>query len=231
MKKMNKFISPIIISFMALAIAPTAQEKNVTVNEQLEQTLQTKIHFQLPTNVPVSKGHYLTAQTKKIKNGEVITYYEAKKKVRVNSAALAKTPKKVIAKLQIKNYSTPSKANDQIGYTKFTKKSGQKQKLSTSINAYQDAGAGQLYTSWNEGRWALTTHSYTNKQDQGVALAKTTVAYLDKKSLPIPKQYGAIQLDAVGKNHRLVLQRDQQIIQLSSVQKPMTLLQIATSMK
>lgn len=231
MKKMNKFISPIIISFMALAIAPSAQAKNVTVNEQLEQTLQTKIHFQLPTNVPVSKGYYLTAQTKKIKNGEVITYYEAKKKVRVNSAALAKTPKKVIVKLQIKNYSTPSKANDQIGYTKFTKKSGQKQKLSTSINAYQDAGAGQLYTSWNEGRWALTTHSYTNKQDQGVALAKTTVAYLDKKSLPIPKQYGAIQLDAVGKNHRLVLQRDQQIIQLSSVQKPMTLLQIATSMK
>lgn len=231
MKKMNKFISPIIISFMALAIAPSAQAKNVTVNEQLEQTLQTKIHFQLPTNVPVSKGYYLTAQTKKIKNGEMITYYEAKKKVGVNSEALATTPKKVIAKLQIKNYSTPSKANDQIGYTKFTKQSGQKQKLSTSINAYQDAGAGQLYTSWNEGRWALTTHSYTSANNEGVALAKTTVAYLNKERLPVPTQNGSLQLDAVGKNNRLLLQRDRQVVQISSVKTSMKLLEIATSMK
>ena len=231
MKKTYKFAFPIIISLMAITIAPSANAKNVSINEQLEQTIQTPLHFQLPTNVPVSKGYYLTAQTKKTKNGEVITYYEAKKKLGVNANALSKTPKKVIAKLQIKNYNTSSKAKDEVGYTKFTKQSGQKQKLTAQIQAYQDAGAGQLYTSWNEGRWALTTHSYTSEQDQGVALAKTTVAYLDKKSLPVPKQYGAIQLDAVGKNHRLVLQRDQQIIQISSVQKPMTLLQIATSMK
>ncbi|WP_010307502.1 hypothetical protein [Kurthia senegalensis] len=65
MKKTYKFAFPIIISLMAITIAPSANAKNVSINEQLEQTIQTPLHFQLPTNVPVSKGYYLTAQTKK----------------------------------------------------------------------------------------------------------------------------------------------------------------------
>lgn len=131
----------------------------------------------------------------------------------------------------MERYATKAAALSQVNYLNYSKYGGQKMMLAHGITGYQDAGAGQLYTSWNEGRWALATHTYTSQNARGITLAKDTVNYLETHLLPTPSQYGAIQLDAVGANHVLRLQKDASVMTIDKVTSAKGLLTIATSVR
>ena len=85
-------------------------------------------------------------------------------------------------------------AAEEIDQTVF--KDGKKVDLGHGITGYQDAGAGSLYTSWNEGRWAIITRSATQKSKENLTAAKDTVDFLEEHMMPVPKQYGQLHIDA-----------------------------------
>lgn len=83
----------------------------------------------------------------------------------------------IIARLVVKQYPNAKVANEQISFVNYSQNGGQKVDLGYDIIGYQDAGAGSLWTGWNEGRWALATHTRTDNPNAGVKLAKQAVNF------------------------------------------------------
>lgn len=203
------------------------------INAIKKELKTTGLPVQLPTVLPLKDGKYLTATTKVNKNNFLIVFYESDKKVKINDASLSKAPKKsIIAKYKVVKYSSLKKANEVISYEDFSKVGGQKMNLGHQIIGYQDAGAGALWTSWNEGRWALATHTRTTKPDQGLELAKQAVEFLETNTLPIPKPNGSIHLDAIKSTENNVRWQNKNIVfSIEKVKDPIDALKIATSVK
>lgn len=218
----------------ALPVSPiTAKAATETeqVMAQVHDALKTTLPVTLPHKIPITSGKHLTAKTTVSKNYYKVVFYETSHKVPVNAKKLTTVSKKVVARIQMERYTTKAEALSHVNYLNYSKYGGQKVALTHGITGYQDAGAGQLYTSWNEGRWALATHTYTIQNARGVTLAKDTVHYLETHLLPAPNQYGAIQLDAVGKNHALRLQKGTAVMTIDKVTTAKGLLTIATSVR
>lgn len=164
--------------------------------------LQTNVEKILPNHLPLEKGQHLTAKTESRQNEYFIDFYSTKELIPINNEILKEERPdiKKIANLKVKIYSSEKEADETIGFEDYSKVGGQKVDLGFEITGYQDAGVGNLWTSWNEGRWALATHTSIQQPEQGVDLAKQSVKYLEEHTLPIPKMYGAIRLDATGDN-------------------------------
>lgn len=213
---------------------PTVQAATVTeqseVLAQVREALDTSLPIMLPNTVTVKAGKHLTAKTSVSETGYKVVFYETADKIAVNAQKLDTVSKHVVARIQLKQYASASEAEAQIGYENYAKVGGQKVALGYGIDGYQDAGAGQLYTSWNEGRWALATHTHTEKSNKGLALAKRAVRYLETHSLPAPDRYGAVRLDAVGHNDYVLLQRQQYVLKIDKVED-IGLLKVAASIQ
>lgn len=215
-------------------------DKDQKVNNQadviasIKKELNTKLPVLLPSQLPIKEGNYLTATTKIEKNKYTIVFYETKKKTPINDTSLKKNSleKLILAKYSVVKYNSLEKANEVIGFEDFSKAGGQKMNLGHNILGYQDAGAGALWTSWNEGRWALATHTRTTKPELGLALAKQAVDFLEKNTLPIPKPNGSIRLDAIKSTENNVKWQNNNIVySIEKVKNPLDALKIATSMK
>lgn len=215
--------------------APVTNEIDQTkmINAIKKEIKTTGLPVKLPTFLPLKDGKYLTATTKVEKNNYLIVFYESDKKLKVNDSSLSKAPKKsIIAKYKVVKYNSLKKANEVISYEDFSKVGGQKMNLGHQIIGYQDAGAGALWTSWNEGRWALATHTRTTKPDQGLELAKQAVEFLETNTLPIPKPNGSIHLDAIKSTENNVKWQNKNIVfSVEKVKDPIDALKIATSVK
>ncbi|WP_258023179.1 hypothetical protein [Lactiplantibacillus plantarum] len=95
-------------------------------------------------------------------------------------------------------YATTNAAAQQVGYRDNKSTAGLPTvDLGHQITAHIDAGAGQRYIMWNEGRWSLTVHANMMHEDAGVALAKQAVATFEQVYLPAPQSVGAITFDAI----------------------------------
>ncbi|WP_236684147.1 hypothetical protein [Lactiplantibacillus plantarum] len=95
-------------------------------------------------------------------------------------------------------YATTNAAAKQVGYRDNKSTAGLPTvDLGHQITAHIDAGAGQRYIMWNEGRWSLTVHANMMHEDAGVALAKQAVATFEQVYLPAPQSVGAITFDAI----------------------------------
>ena len=200
----------------------------------IKKELKTNLPVLLPSQLPIKEGQYLTATTKIEKNNYTIVFYESKKKVPVNDSSLKTNTleKSIVAKYSVVEYNSLEKANEVIGFQDFSKAGGQKVNLGHNIIGYQDAGAGALWTSWNEGRWALATHTRTPKPELGLELAKQAVNFLEKNTLPIPKPNGSIRLDAITSTENNVKWQNNNIVySIEKVKNPLDALKIATSMK
>ncbi|WP_102693624.1 hypothetical protein [Rummeliibacillus pycnus] len=215
-------------------------DKDQKVNNQadviasIKKELNTKLPVLLPSQLPIKEGNYLTATTKIEKNKYTIVFYETKKRTPINDTSLKKNSleKLILAKYSVVKYNSLEKANEVIGFEDFSKVGGQKMNLGHNIIGYQDAGAGALWTSWNEGRWALATHTRTTKPELGLALAKQAVDFLEKNTLPIPKPNGSIRLDAIKSTENNVKWQHNNIVySIEKVKNPLDALKIATSMK
>lgn len=241
---MKKFVQKLafvtatsVLGIGTVAVLPASQlsAKAATETEQVmvqvKDALNTTLPVTLPYKIPVTSGKHLTAKTTVSKNYYKVVFYETSHKVPVNAKKLTTISKKVVARIQMERYATKAEAFSHVNYLNYSKYGGQKVTLTHNIKGYQDAGAGQLYTSWNEGRWALATHTYTSQNARGITLAKDTVNYLETHLLPAPDQYGAIQLDAVGTNHVLRLQKGTSVMTIDKVASAKGLLTIATSVR
>ena len=148
----------------------------------------------LPKNFPVTQGKYLTAITfLEQQNVATFRFYETDEELAMNDSNISETGQ-FVGQLVITKYATAEAASEEIDKTVFT--DGGAVDLGHGITGYQDAGAGSLFTSWNEGRWAIIARSRTEKSAESLATARETVEFLETHRMPIPKEYGYLHIDA-----------------------------------
>lgn len=149
--------------------------------------------IKLPTDFPVTKGKYLTAITSSKQNKVTFTFYNTDKQLEMDDPQIKKMGQ-LVGQLVLTKYDTEKAASEEIDKTVFT--DGEAVDLGHGLTGYQDAGAGSLFTSWNEGRWAIIARSTTEKPEESLATAKETVEFLETNTIPIPKQYGHLHIDS-----------------------------------
>ncbi|MFJ7859389.1 hypothetical protein ACIQZM_16010 [Peribacillus sp. NPDC097206] len=149
--------------------------------------------IKLPTDFPVTKGKHVTAIASSTQNKATFTFYNTDKQLEINDPKIKETGQ-LVGKLVITQYKTEKAASEEIDQTVFT--DGKAVDLGHGITGYQDAGAGSLFTSWNEGRWAIIARSTTEKSEESLATAKETVEFLETHMMPVPKKYGQLHIDA-----------------------------------
>ncbi|QDQ00960.1 hypothetical protein FOH38_11085 [Lysinibacillus fusiformis] len=204
----------------------TQAEALKNVKEQLE----TDLAVVLPKELPVTEGTFLTATTKVEDKQVEIIFFESEKYMPINDIKLKNSSNAtVIAKLLVTQYDSVAQASEQIAFEDYSQNGGQQVDLGFTIKGYQDAGAGSLWTGWNEGRWALAAHTRTDNPQAGLELAKQAVKYLEMHTLPIPKQNGFAHLDVYKSGNLIVWQNEKLVYTLDSIKEPMKALAIATA--
>lgn len=188
-----------------------------------------KTSGRLPQNLTADPGKYFSATTQQSASGYTINFKQTNQPVKVN--ALSLTRSKTIATLKVIHYSSAAAAAKQFSFHKYGKEDGEPVNLGNTITGYQDAGAGTAGTSWNEGRWTLMALSPTEGAAKGVALAKNVVSFLQAHSLPVPHQYGVVQVYTDNRQNLIRWQDGRIIYQLSGISDPTRLLTAAVSMK
>lgn len=136
---------------------------------------------------------------------------------------------KKIAVFQVKEYPNRDKTNQAIAFQDFANNGANKVDLGHNNTGYQDAGAGHSWMNWNEGRWALSTQATTKDPDKGIKLAKESVAFLEKNTLPIPDQHGSVHLDATCSGSSTSWQKGNIVYTLKEIAKPIDALKIAVT--
>ncbi|MFJ3387728.1 hypothetical protein [Lysinibacillus sp. NPDC086135] len=200
------------------------------VLKNIKSQLKTNLSITLPKGLPISDGTFLTATTKAEANQVEILFFESKKYLPINDPKLknSKTAT-VIARLVVKQYQNAKEANEQIAFVNFSLNGGQEVDLGYNIKGYQDAGAGSLWTGWNEGRWAIETHTRTDNPEAGVKLAKQATQFLETHMLPIPKQNGFARLDVYKSGSLIVWQDEKLVYTLDSIKEPLKALEMTTA--
>ncbi|WP_286923427.1 MULTISPECIES: hypothetical protein [Lysinibacillus] len=198
--------------------------------KNIKDQLKTNLPIYLPAKLPIPEGAFLTATTKAEDQQVEIIFYESEQYLPINDIKL-KNPESatVLARLTVKQYGSTKEANEQIAFENFSKNGGQEVDLSNKIKGYQDAGVGSLWTGWNEGRWAIATHTRTDNPDAGIKLAKQAVQFLETHMLPIPKQNGSAHLDVYKTGNLIVWQDETLVYTLDTIKDPLKALEIATA--
>ncbi|KZT78057.1 hypothetical protein [Lactiplantibacillus plantarum] len=174
---------------------PTATSRLTALNQQLTKTLGKQ------ALVPQVDG--LTSGSSKLNMrylGDAANYtinYSVGQQAQPFNAA-AVVDETAYATVTKTTYATTNAAAQQVGYRDNKSTAGLPTvDLGHQITAHIDAGAGQRYIMWNEGRWSLTVHANMMHEDAGVALAKQAVATFEQVYLPAPQSVGAITFDAI----------------------------------
>lgn len=200
------------------------------VIESIKPQLKTDLTKILPNQLPLEKGKNLTATTKASRSQYEVVFYESNKQIPINDQALRNDQQATsIARVTVKKYDSVEEASDQIAYEEFSKLGGEPVDLGFDLTGYQDAGMGSLWTSWNEGRWALTAHGRLTDGDKGKILAQKAVEYLETHSLPIPKPNGTVHIDVYQSDNRITWQKENITYTIDQVKDPMNALEIVTS--
>lgn len=173
-----------------------AESDSKAEKADFQRVIPSEWGVKLPTDFPVTKGKYVTAITSSKQNKVTFTFYNTDKQLAMNDPKIKNTGQ-LVGQLVLTKYDTEEAASEEIDKTVFT--DGEAVDLGHGITGYQDAGAGSLFTSWNEGRWAIIARSTTEKPEESLATAKETVEFLETNMIPIPKQYGHLHMDA---NHK-----------------------------
>lgn len=207
-----------------------ASNKQAGALKNMKDQLKTNLPIILPKELPITKGTFLTATTKAEANQVEVLFYESKEYLPINDRKLKNSQTAtVIARLVVKQYPNAKEANEQISFVNYSQNGGQKVDLGYNIKGYQDAGAGSLWTGWNEGRWALATHTRTDNPEAGLKLAKQAVQFLEAHMLPIPKQNGSARLDVYKSGNVIVWQDEKLVYTLDSIKEPLKALEIAAA--
>ncbi|WP_239255747.1 hypothetical protein [Listeria ilorinensis] len=200
------------------------------VKEQLKGTNQ----VYLPKTVPLTaKGKHLTAQTvNEGANGYLVTFFESNDPIPINNEKLNESDAATkLATVERRHYDTEQAAKEAVGHVTYANTGGKATDLGYGLTGYQDAGAGQKYLGWNEGRWALSIHASNMENTDYLSLAQNIVAKLEKESLPIPNKYGRAALEAVKSDdpadNQLLFQEGQDVYTISHLD-PLSAVDMAT---
>lgn len=174
-------------------IYSTTSTKGTATTANFQSIIPSNWAVKMPTDFPVTKGRYLTAITTANNNVITFNFYETPTQLAINNKNI-KQNGTYIGQLTITKYASKKLASVEIDQSVFNQ--GEAVDLGHGITGYQDAGAGSLFTSWNEGRWAIMARSLTEKANESLAIAKETVEFLETHTLPIPKEYGDLHVDA-----------------------------------
>lgn len=167
------------------------EEQIPQLTEQLKERLP-DWNLALPSWTE-EESQYIGAAVTEEEGRVEIQFYRTEESMVVDDPALANSQETAL--LTIEQFSSSEEANEQIGFQDYEEVGGEPVDLGYGITGYQDAGAGSLFTSWNEGRWALIARTTTDASEKGVQLAQRTVSFLEEHTLPIPHEHGSLHLD------------------------------------
>lgn len=204
------------------------QTQEEIINEIAKQE-NTSFSFQMPTELPIDETKYLTGTTESKENYFTAVFYQTEDQIALNDKQLENGQKDKIARLQVEQYDSEQATNEEIGFEKYAETGGEEVDLGYNLTAYQDAGAGSVFTNWNEGRWALSTRASSKDNEQGVQTAKDAVEFLETHKLPAPQKHGSVKLDANGDDNMIMWQDGSIIYTIDHVKKPLDALRIATT--
>lgn len=216
---------------------PTEKQTNQTkpamtqaeIIEAVKTDLKTDLTKLLPSELPLEKGKYLTATTKSDESNYEVVFYESVDPVAINQENLEDG--QIIARFYAQKYESVQEASEQVAFENFSELGGQTINLGYGITGYQDAGAGSMWTSWNEGRWAIAAHTHTSEGESGEKLAKEATEFLESHTLPIPKPNGFAHIDVYQLDNRITWQKENIVYMIDEVKDPMIALEIATSIE
>ncbi|MEK3979174.1 hypothetical protein MKY37_08755 [Psychrobacillus sp. FSL K6-2836] len=199
------------------------------VIEAVKTDLKTDLTKLLPSELPLENGKHLTATTKSDESYYEVVFYESVNPVAINHESLENG--QIIARINAQKYESVQEASEQVAFENFSELGGQTIDLGYNITGYQDAGAGSMWTSWNEGRWAIGAHTHTSEGESGEKLAKEATEFLESHTLPIPKPNGFAHIDVYQLDNRITWQKENIVYMIDEVKDPMIALEIATSIE
>ncbi|MEJ6400022.1 hypothetical protein [Nicoliella lavandulae] len=99
--------------------------------------------------------------------------------------------------VKTKNYSSNNSAQNKVGYQSASDTAGLPTvDLGSGIKGAKDGGAGQVFVSFNMGRWSIAVRGTdVNTSDTATPAAKQIVAYLQTHTLPVPNTVGRVMAD------------------------------------
>lgn len=222
----------------AAVILGACEEQNATENEVQqephEKIEEPQLTEQLKERLPdweialpswtIEESRYIGAAVTTEENRVEIQFYRTEEPVPVDDPALVDLQETAL--LTIERFASSEEANEQIGFQDYREVGGEPVDLGHGITGYQDAGAGSLFTSWNEGRWAIVARTTTDAPEEGVQLARQAVSFLEAHTLPIPYEHGSLHLD-VKKQGDLVKWQKEELVYVLTVTENEPLLEWA----
>ncbi len=134
------------------------------------------------------------------------------------------------ATLYKKTYDSASAAQGGINYHPASEDQGLPSvDLGHNITGHINAGAGQRYLHWNEGRWSLAVHAAAVNGEDPAPTAKTIVNLLETHSLPVPNTIAAGEFEVSGTN-KLTWQDGNTVYSIQG-KSAETIIKMAESMK
>lgn len=176
-----------------------------TLNNQIAQKLG---NIKLPSADGLSSGSAnLNIRYAGNQNNYAFYYSVGNQALNLNDNAIQKeTP---YATFQKKTYATQSQAAAAVDYSQVSTNKGlPKVKLNNKITGYENAGGGQRYIAWNEGRWSITVHGSVVNNTDPKKTAVQAANLFEQYMLPAPQKYGAIEFNVHSSNDHT---RDQTI--------------------
>lgn len=185
----------------------------------------------IPTNIPLTEGVFPTAYTSETDMGIQIDFYATTENVAYGDERLAngEFDDAKVASVTIDNYESNEAAAEQISQNNYAEIGGEEINMGYGITGYQDAGAGQISTGWNEGRWDFASQGPNDGKNQGLEIALGVVEYLENNLLPAPEDYGMGRFSVSNpESNQLACQKGNKVITIDGNTNPYKLLDMAT---
>lgn len=210
----------------------TDEQSVATVIQAIKDDVASDYVENIPTDMPITEGTFPTAYTSETGMGIQIDFYATAEVVPYGDERLAngEFDDVKVATITIDKYDSNEAAAEQISQNIYEDIGGQPVDLGYNITGYQDAGAGQIHTSWNEGRWDIATQGRNDGgDDEGLDLAQNIVTYLEDYLLTSPEDYGMGRFSAANpETDYLAVQKGNKVITIDGNADPTTLLEFAT---
>ena len=157
---------------------------------EIRDTINTDIEVELPEDMKVAEGKYLSAKTTSNAESYEVAFYETDEPVDINAAQLEESEPIMLVKGA--RYASTEEAKEQIGYQEIQEGMPEVD-LGYDITGYQDAGAGSSFITWHEGRWSMIVRARNDEAGNaaGLDLSTAIVEKLETQTLPVPHENGA----------------------------------------
>lgn len=157
---------------------------------EIRDTINTDIEVELPEDVKVAEGKYLSAITTSNAGSYEVAFYETDEPVDINAVQLEESEPIMLVKGA--RYASTEEAKEQTGYQEIQEGMPEID-LGYDIIGYQDAGAGSSFITWHEGRWSMIVRARNDEAGNaaGLDLSKAIVEKLETQTLPVPHENGA----------------------------------------